>query len=285
MTEVPFQERLERFGVPMITEPALNPDTSMWDWITYDLLFFFNKSGLSGAKLAKILERTPSNVSNILHGRRRINEKDAVKLDALWDTNGHFGRLVRYAKLRSNTEWFGQFKGLEALASVIKAYEPLAMPGLLQLPEYAAELFRAAGALEVDRLVQERMERQEVFKRTTPPMLWLLITENVIDWPVGGETLLRKQLAHLLEVADGPRVGLRLVPRSAGAHAGFDGSFSIISGPSGDVAYTEAPGGGRLVPSAPEVLEYGVRFDRIGHAALPEVVSLEMIRQKMESLK
>lgn len=268
----------------MSSESRLNPDTSMWDWITDDLRHYVKKSGLSGVELARILNRDPSSVYNILSGRRHIQDKDAKILDKLWNLNHHFARLLRYAKLRSNSKWFGQYLEHEAAAKVVKSYEAMAIPGLLQLPEYAAELFVAAGATDVDGLVEERMRRQEILKRNPPPMLWFLVTENVIDWPVGGADLMCKQLSRLLEETLKPNIGLRVVPRTAGAHGGFDGSFLIISGESGDIAYTESPGGGRLVTSAPEVREYGIGFDRIGQLALPEPSSREMVQRALEAL-
>lgn len=268
----------------MSSEPRLNPDTNMWDWITDDLRHHARKSGLSGAELARILNRDPSSVYNILSGRRKIQDKDAKILDKRWDLNHHFARMLRYAKLKSNSKWFGQYLEHEATARVLKIYDALAIPGLLQLPEYAAELFSAAGATDVDGLVEERMRRQEILKQDLPPTLWILVTENVIDWPVGGAELMRKQLARLLEESAKPNIGLRVVPRVAGAHGGFDGSFTVMSGESGDIAYTEATGGGRLVPSAPEVREYGIRFDRIGQLALPEPSSREMIQRALEAL-
>jgi hypothetical protein len=52
----------------------------------------------------------------------------------------------------------------------------------------------------------------------------------------------------------------------------------------GEVAYTESPGGGRLVASTPEVRQYSLRYDRIGQAALPELISREIIQKAMEAL-
>jgi hypothetical protein len=257
----------------------------MWDWITADLRFYVKKSKMTGTALARKLERSPSNISNILAGRRRISDKDAEVLDELWHLNGHFGRLLRYARLGSDKEWFGQFKQHEAEAKVIKTFEALVVPGLLQLPEYVAELARAGGAPRdvVQDLVDERIARQAVFSRDQPPTTWFLLAQTAIDWPIGGSDLMRKQLAHLLEMSDLPGVGIRVIPRSAGAYAGVDGSFSLIYG-AVDVAYTESPGGGRLVPSASEVLEYGIRYDRISESALPRNASLNLIRQAMEAL-
>jgi hypothetical protein len=264
-------------------DSPLNPDTSMWDWVTDDLRFYLKKSGMSGEALARKLKREPSSVYNLLDGRRRLQVKDAEILDELWDLNHHFRRQLAYAKLGGNKEWFGEYVEHEATASVIKTYEALAIPGLLQLPEYAAELAASGGSLDVAGKVRRRMARQRIFDKPKPPTLWVLITENVIDWTIGGPGVMKAQLAHLLEMADRPNIGVRVVPRSAGAHAGIDGSFSLIYGEV-NVAYTESPGGGRLVRSATEALEYGVTYDRIGQSALPERSSLELIRKAMEVL-
>jgi hypothetical protein len=161
-------------------------------------------------------------------GRRRITDRDAARLDEHFDLGGHFQRLLRYARLGSDKEWFGQFVHLEAQARVIKSYQALAIPGLLQLPEYAAELIRAGGASDVEALVEERIGRQLVLDRDPAPMLWILLSQNAIDWPVGETGLMRDQLAHVLAMASRPNIGIRVVPRSAGTHSGFDGSFSII---------------------------------------------------------
>jgi hypothetical protein len=113
-------------------------------------------------------------------------------------------------------------------------------------------------------LTEERMSRQAILTREDPPVLLILFTESVLDWPIGGPEVMRNQPARLLEASELSDVGISIVPRSAGAHYGFDGSFKIMSGPSGDVACTESPGGGRLVPSAEEVRSHLLRYDRIG---------------------
>jgi hypothetical protein len=129
------------------------------------------------------------------------------------------------------------------------------------------------------------MARQESLTREPPPVLWVLITENVLDWPMGGPEVMCEQLSYLLEVSERPNIGIRVIPRSAGAHFGVDGSFKIMTSPSGDVADTESPGGGRLVSSGLEVQSYVVRYDRIGQKALPEDLSRQLIARVMETMK
>lgn len=95
---------------------------------------------------------------------------------------------------------------------------------------------------------------------------------------------MREQNAHLLEASELPNVTLRVVPKSAGAHQGLDGSFRVIRLPERDVAFVEAPGGGRLILGTAEVQAYGVRFDRIAAEALTPGASRDLIKRIMEDM-
>lgn len=268
----------------MRTNPVVDPDAGLWNWLAYDLRFYRQKYGMSQSAMSEVIKTSSPNLSNLEAGRRRLKDEQAEALDERFRTGGHFKRLLRYARLGHDPNWFKQYVGIESRASGLKVYEPIAVPGILQTPEYAGALFKAGGATNVEELIEARMSRQEVLRRPDPPLLWVVVTQNVIDWPVGGASVMRKQLARLLEAAEQPNIGLRVIPRSAGAHAGFDGSLYILSGEDGDIAYIEATGGGRLVPSLTEVRAYEARFERIGQSALPMQSSLEMIRDAMEAL-
>jgi hypothetical protein len=158
---------------------------------------------------------------------------------------------------------------------------------LLQTPEYARELIKAVGETpeaDIDSEVERRMARQRIFDKDDPPVIWALIMENVINWPIGGSDMMRTQLRHLLDMSARPNVGVRVVELAAGAHAGVDGSFLTISGDFGDVAYTESPGAGRLVQATSELRSYSLRYDRISQAASSEKRSQELIQRAMEAL-
>jgi DNA-binding XRE family transcriptional regulator len=268
----------------MAQHQAVDPDSSLWAWLAYDLRFYREKYGLPQTGMGKIIGRSSTNLSNCEAGRRRITDKEAKALDRHFATGGHFQRLLRFAQRGHDPNWFRQFVDLEAAATVIKAFEAITVPGLLQVHEYAYALIEAGGAPDPAPLVERRMTRQSILRDSPPVMLWALISESVLDWPIGGSTVMRKQLAHLLEASERTNIGIRVIPKITGAYAGVDGSFSIISGMTGDVAYTESPGGGRLVPSTAEVQSYAVRYDRIGQVALPVQPSRMMIQKAMEAL-
>lgn len=263
---------------------SVDPDASLWTWLAHDVRFYRKKYSLTQPELASVMRSSASNVSNIESNRRKLTDAQALALDLRFKTGGHFSRLLRFARLGHDPDWFKQYVDLEDKSDLIKTYEAITVPGLLQVPEYAQELLQALGAADVNGPLTRRMKRAEIFNRPEPPVLWAVVTESVINWPIGGPGVMRKQLAHLLEMSSRPNIGLRVVSRVAGAHAGVDGSFSLMWGDFGDVAYTESPGGGRLVAAAAEVRQYSLRYDRIGQAALPEATSRELIEKAMEAL-
>lgn len=268
----------------MAPHPAIDPDSSLWAWLAHDLRFYREKYGLSQAAMGGIIGRSATNLSNCEAGRRRITAKEAKALDTRFKTGGHFQRLLRFAQRGHDPDWFKQFANLEKMATVIKTFQIIAIPGLLQTPEYAYAVIKTAGPPDPTPFVEERMARQAILDGSAPALLWALITESALEWPVGGPEVMRRQLAYILEASERSNISVRVVPKATGAHIGFDGCFSIISGESGDIAYTESPGGGRLVPSTTEVQSYVARYDRISEVALPAQSSRVMIQKAMEAL-
>lgn len=120
--------------------------------------------------------------------------------------------------------WFEPYLGLEQAASVIRAYEALFVPGLLQTPEYARAVL-AVGAdgrpeLDTKRRVQLRIHRQRAIYRESPARLWAVIDEAALRRQVGGRPVMRAQLLHLIEVARLPHIKVQVLPFRGGAYTG-----------------------------------------------------------------
>ncbi len=81
--------------------------------------------------------------------------------------------------------WFSMYVSLEGAASLIRAYEPHFVPGLLQTEDYARAVLRA-GAVgpvkhdDIERHVALRMERQALLTRPEPPRFWVVMDETVL---------------------------------------------------------------------------------------------------------
>src|SRR4051812_39652902 len=100
-----------------------NPMGSMWAWLAHDLRFDRMRHGLSGEGLGRLIGVVRSTVSRMEAAELKIDEQQAATLDKEWNTGGHFLRLLTYAKLGHDPDWFQEFVSYEAKADVLKMYE------------------------------------------------------------------------------------------------------------------------------------------------------------------
>ncbi|WP_433466610.1 helix-turn-helix domain-containing protein [Spirillospora sp. CA-128828] len=262
-------------------EPA-NPRSSVWDLVGYYLRFLRKSKGLNGADVARLAECATSTISRIETGEQRITEKQAAKIDKAWKTGNLFELLIYYARRASDPDWFKNLTKHEQKATELRIFGALHVPGLVQTPEYARALLESGRNKNVERSLESRMGRQEVLTRPTPPDLWVTVTENVLDWPVGSPAVMVAQLTRLLELSRLPNVVVRVVPRRSGASEALDGPFQVVRTPEEVLAFVEAAVEGRLVSEEDDVDGFRNRFDRINAKALPEDLSRELILRKME---
>jgi hypothetical protein len=179
----------------------------------------------------------------------------------------------------------GAYVGLEAAADAIRAYEALVVPGLLQTEDYARAMIHAArpdiSAVEVDQRVRVRIGRQSLLTQENPLDLWVVLDEAVLHRPVGGKTVMRRQLDHLAESADRPNVTLQVLPFMAGAHAGMDGTFTMLlyseEPPNHNLVFAANAAGGLFLEKDDELNRYAFIFDHLRANALRPGESVAMI--------
>jgi transcriptional regulator with XRE-family HTH domain len=280
--------RSKRMATKRSPDELPQPKNNMWDFIAYYLRFQRTQRGLSGEAVGRIIRSSKSEVSRIEIGAERLDGTQAALLDKAWNAGRLFSLLVWYAAIGHDPQWFAQYLEIEQKSGMLRIYEANVIPGLIQTPEYAEALLRSGTEANPDRIIANRLQRQNLLLRDDPPHLTVLLSQSALDWPVGSPEIMYGQLSRLLEEARRDNVILRALPRTwaTGAHAGLDGSFQLMSGDNfGEVAYTESPGGGRLVSSPPDVRAYGIRFERISAKALDEVSSFELIQKIMEEMR
>lgn len=270
--------------MPRVAEPP-DPRIDLWAWAAFHLRFLRNQKGLSQAAVGKILSVSVSTVSRLELCQERMDESQAAKLDAAWDTGGIFGLIVHYASRGHEATWNVQHLNIEASAHIFRLYESLVIPGIFQTADYARALFLSGRfAADADRMVEQRRGRAVILDRDPPPDIWVILSQNALDWTVGGPEVHAAQLAHVLALAERSNIGIRVLPRDVGATAGLDGTFKILTADLGDVAFSESVGGGRLIQQPSEVRVYLSKFERISQDALNRLDSLALIRHTMEGL-
>lgn len=192
-----------------------------------------------------------SKISRMELGRVGFKERDIVDLLDLYGVDkAEADALVTLAKEANSPgwwhnysdllpDWFQVYVGLEEAASLIRLYEVQFVPGLLQTPEYARAVIElgqpSAPPEEVERRVSLRMARQALFSKADGPRLWAVLDEAALRRPIGGEEVMRGQLAHLIEAAREPNITLQVVPFRSGGHAAEAGAFTIMRFPETDL--------------------------------------------------
>jgi len=174
--------------------------------------------------------------------------------------------------------WFRVAVGLEESASLIRAYQPQVVPGLLQTEGYiraiTAANFPAESEDFTERAVALRIARQQLLTRPEPPEYWAVLDETVLRRPIGGHKVMRAQLEHLIRAAEQPKVTIQVIPFAAGWHPALYGMFNIFRFPSEqlpDIVYTEALTGAYYLNKPEESALYTEALDRMcAQAASPE---------------
>ncbi len=192
-------------------------------------------AGLTQRDVARAMEWSLSKLIRIETGAVSITTNDLKALlqhYAVTDP-GQVTQLLDIARFSREKSWWNiyrdvaepayiNFLGYEHSASIIRNFEPLLVPGLLQTEEYARELLQyirgPKDPKRIDALVALRMERQELMSRADPPQLHIIIDEAVIRRVVGGPHLMRRQLLRMREATEQPNMTLRVVPFTFGMY-------------------------------------------------------------------
>jgi transcriptional regulator with XRE-family HTH domain len=198
-----------------------------------------------------------SKLIRIESGTVNISTNDLRALLGFYDVpQERMTALVQLAKAaREVTQWapwrnvvspeYLAFLGYESSAAIIRNFEPMLVPGLVQTEEYAHEVIRAIEPQDkVESLVDLRMQRQELLVRPNPPKLHLLLDEAVIRRKVGGADVMRRQIRRILEVAQEPHVTVRVVAFDQGMYPRLRVPYVLFefeADEDEDVLYVENP--------------------------------------------
>jgi transcriptional regulator with XRE-family HTH domain len=206
---------------------------------------FRETAGVTPEQAAYEIRASRSKISRMEHGRVGFKGRDVDDLLTLYGVQDEQirARMLAFAEQASTPgwwskyddvlpDWFEAFVGLEGAASVIRTFELQFVYGLFQTEDYARAVTllgnKTASAEEIDRRVSVRLKRQAVLTSPEPPQVWSVMDEAVLRRPVGGRTVMRAQLAHLIEVASQPQVTIQVVPFALGGHAAAGGSFTVL---------------------------------------------------------
>ncbi|MET8759691.1 DUF5753 domain-containing protein [Lentzea sp. NPDC004782] len=160
--------------------------------------------------------------------------------------------------------------------------------GLLQTPAYAAALLvnnLRVAAVDVERVVKLRMERQKRLTDDDPLIFRAVIEEAALDRLVGGVDVIRDQYVHLLTLAERDNITLHLMPTSVAVHDGLDGEFILLDfHEARSIGYVEFPDGAVYVQNHDQVAASTLAAERLCAAALSPADTIKAIKSRLAKL-
>jgi transcriptional regulator with XRE-family HTH domain len=261
-------------------------------------------AGLTQEQAAKALEWSLSKIIRIEAGTVRVAVTDVKVLLQLYRVpEARVEDVLSLARAAREQGWWNAYRrilsqqlldliGYESAAKVIREFQPLVIPGLLQSSAYAQEIISHLREQDSSEEIRDRVEvqlrRQEIFDREDGPQFFFAIDESVVRRLVGGTALMRDQLTQMLEMAKRPNVTIEVVPFNAGAHAGLRGPFQMVEfGEAQDdpVLYLEGAQG-ELVGRdfREEIVRYRERFELLRGISLGPEGSAVLLSNLAETL-
>nr|WP_241670596.1 helix-turn-helix transcriptional regulator [Streptomyces lavendulae] len=254
------------------------------------------KRETAGLSLEAFLEGSyygKSYLSDIERGGRRMPLALARHADRKLGTDGFFERNcqdVQKAGKGGHAEYFVDVLELEKQAVEIEEWEPLLIPGPLQLEPYVRALVLAAFPRESEEVlaarVAARRARAWLFEDKDSPESWVVLHESVLRQPFLPPDEMAEQLAHVAEVMRKRRAFPQLVPQKSGTHPFMMGMSRFLTfNDAPPVMYTEGMYHGQLIDEPGLVRQYSKAYGRLRAAALDPETSLRLIEQAAEDYR
>jgi transcriptional regulator with XRE-family HTH domain len=243
-----------------------------------------------------VIRASHSKISRIESGRVGFKERDIVDLFI------HYGvtdqaqiQTLRGFAARANSRgwwhaysdvlpsWFEEYIFLEEAATRISGYEVQFVPGLLQTEEYAraVTLLAYSNPKEIARRVSLRMARQARLSATEQVSLAVVLDEAALSRPIGGRSVMRDQLAHLIEMSQRPNVTIQVLPFKVGGHAAAGGPFSVLhfaESDLSDIVYLEQLSTAQYLDKPDMVARYLEVIERLRLEAATQADSVKRLK-------
>lgn len=252
-------------------------------------------AGLTQEMVSRHFEWHAAKVTRIETARVAVTPRDVRDLLTLYGVQDPEYReaLIALARRSRERTWWtdyrdimrpGNFVGLEAEASLMRAWEPIVLPGLLQIEAYMRALMRTGRSNDppesIDRRIALRLKRQGRLRGESPLRLAAIVDESAIRRVIGGQDVMDIQLRHLIDAAQLPNVTLQVLPFDAGENPFLGGPAAILEFRETthlDVVYLEGLAGDYYEEQPSEVARYREEFERLAAKALDERRSVKLI--------
>jgi transcriptional regulator with XRE-family HTH domain len=237
-------------------------------------------------QLANAVRVSKSLITSFETARLVPQDNTAQALDEALGSGDQIQQLS--AEMRGDRRpWLRSWREHESRAVLLRSWDQVLIPGLVQRERYMRELFGSvrANSGKVDDLIATRVARQTAaFERDRPVALSCLVGEFALRQ--GTRETMKDQLGYLADVGHQLPVAVRVVPDGRGLHAGLGGPISLATMvDSRRFGYLDDQLRGRLATTADEVLTLELVWEEVNELALSADQSRDLILRMIDDLK
>ncbi|MBC9727183.1 helix-turn-helix transcriptional regulator [Streptomyces sp. TRM68367] len=240
--------------------------------------------GMRAADFGKVVGYGEDMVYKIEGGKRIPRQEYLDKADEVLEAGGLIAAAWEDVKNVRYPKKVRELEKMEAKAVELLSYGNHNLHGLLQTEEFAWALLRtwrpALPEDQLERTVAGRMARKKIFQRSPAPELSFVLEEVTLKRPVGGRMVMRRQLEHLLELAQLRNVEIQVMPMDRWDHPGTGGRIQVLKfGDGTAVGRMDDEFSGRPVADPKQLRILELRYGIIRAEALTARESLAFIEQ------
>lgn len=224
------------------------------------LRFFRERAGMTQEALGARVKYSKSQVAMVERGERPPKGSLVEIADEVLGAQGALTLLAEKEFGDSGLRpWTEDYLAEEQKAASLLSYQNHVIPGLLQTEAYARAVYNCnycppLDDEEIEKRVTTRVQRKRVFQRKPAPILGFIVEQSVLTRPLGGTSVLKEQLHHLLEVGQLRHIQVQVMPHSRETHAGLMGAMIILeTAERCQLAYIEGHKGGYFVSEQPDL--------------------------------
>ncbi|MGW8528536.1 helix-turn-helix domain-containing protein [Nocardiopsis sp. NPDC055824] len=265
--------------------------------LSAELLRLRQAAGMTSEEAARASELSKTAYSNIENGfrqRPKLPEIRAILRAFEVPPGQEHDEILNLCRQSLERGWWSRYRdvlaaryvGFEQEAATISTWEPVVIPGLLQVPQYM-ELLAEAALLrpeEARRSADARTTRQHILNED-PPELWAIFDETALlrledDHP----NVLREQARHLLELGERPSITIQMT-QARRLNSGSGGPFVVLDFPDAvdpSIVYLETDTDGLYLEEPDEVARYRALMKHLVMTALRPGETADRLRQMIE---
>ncbi len=265
------------------------------------------RANLTGDEAAAKLGWSGSKISRIEHHRIGLKRDDLDKLLELYrvespyreDLQALASESTRPGRLRAVVAGlppdYADYLSAEDEARSIWNWEPVVVPGLLQIEDYARaihvgyqSMFRLAPG-DWERRIALRHMRQQRLTREPPLELAVIIDESVLRRRFGDNAGMHRQLLRVAEASEMPNVDVWILPLG-GEHPIGTGAFTYMQFsqvhdvPLADIVSVENLTGSSYLENGEETFRYRVSFDALRERSLDAATCRDLLLRTAREL-